>query len=647
MRSAIAILTYNRLPVLKKEMQGIYEHCSHYPVAIFDDLSQRDGTARWLKSNATSEFEVRDDLMADEHASKFVPGTPGIKVFLGNRNLGVAGNTNRALKWFMDETDADHLCLLNDDLIVSGDFVEWYAKAHEDLGVGMMSFCDFTHHPSYRWIDVRKLGYIVKICPRMTAIMTSMTRKVVETIGYYDPKFGMFGQEHCTTGDTLVWMGDYTFKPISKVKVGDVVMGWKKRDGHVERPDAKHKAEWTTRELVRTVVEKASSHRAEVVRVSFESGASVTCTEDHLWALYRDHHVDRYGNPVKFGTPSIGRTMTKVVTPQVWDSVSDVDYCRGYVKGALDGDGSYRDNEVVLRVQSHEFTSRFRACLDKLGVAYTETYYEPDNILITRITGGKATRTEWEGYEPHCESSWRGWLGGMYDAEGSGRTIGQSQKVNPDICLRIYKALDMFGFDHYTQDHQVYIKGNRDEMLRFFSLSAPVCSYKMDSVMLSGRFKKPDKIVSVIHVGEDTVYGLKTSSGNYVAGGYASKNCDHMNRARMAGFMSLDGMMQPQLDVHHHLSSDPKVSLLAHQECETSVTGFERAMADRESSRVIEEVGHSYKYRYLYRPFSLVYNKYAGAHSGQGIPVEEINTAYTNVVDYWPKELPVLEDGTL
>lgn len=194
MKSAIAILTYNRLPVLQEELKGIYEHCSHYPLAVFDDLSQRDGTGKWLTSAYTGGKPPirREDLMADEYVRE-----DGSRAFLALRNLGVAGNSNRAIKWFMDETDADHLVLLNDDLHVTGDFVALYSQAHADLNIGMFSFCDFTHHPSYKWIDVRKMGYTVKICPRMTAIMTSMTRKTVEAIGYYDAQFGKFGQEHC------------------------------------------------------------------------------------------------------------------------------------------------------------------------------------------------------------------------------------------------------------------------------------------------------------------------------------------------------------------------------------------------------------------------------------------------------------------
>lgn len=189
MKSAIAIITYRRLPALKETWWGLQRHCIQYKTAVFEDCGQRDATSRFLVGDAKRKH--RSDLMADEY---WLPS--GQQVFLGHRNLGVTGNTNRAIKWFMDETDADHLCLLNDDLHVLGDFVDYYAKGHRDLGVGLFCFCDFTGE-SYRWISVRARGYRVKLLPRYTGIMMSMTRQLVNKIGYYDSRFGQFGEEHC------------------------------------------------------------------------------------------------------------------------------------------------------------------------------------------------------------------------------------------------------------------------------------------------------------------------------------------------------------------------------------------------------------------------------------------------------------------
>ena len=206
MKSAIAVLTYRRLSVLQETLRGIRKHSAQYPLAIFEDCGQRDGTEAFLQRNAELKAN-RPEMMADE----WVPAkvelseeeallgiTPerGYHSFQGTRNVGVAANSNKALKWFMEETDADHLCLCNDDLHVLGDFVAAYAEAHEDLGVGLFCFCDFLA-PTYKWATTYSRGHRLRLMPRFTGIMMSLTRKVVEDIGYFDDRFGQFGEEHC------------------------------------------------------------------------------------------------------------------------------------------------------------------------------------------------------------------------------------------------------------------------------------------------------------------------------------------------------------------------------------------------------------------------------------------------------------------
>lgn len=115
---------------------------------------------------------------------------------MGDRNLGVTGNSNRLLKIFMDG-NWDHLLLCNDDLHVEGDFAKFYGQAHTDTGVGLFCFCDFTHHESYKWTTYRWRGYGMKFMPRFTGIMMSITRELVEKVGYFDAEFGKFGEEHC------------------------------------------------------------------------------------------------------------------------------------------------------------------------------------------------------------------------------------------------------------------------------------------------------------------------------------------------------------------------------------------------------------------------------------------------------------------
>lgn len=204
MKSAVAILTYRRVHALYTMMQGIEQHCSPYPLAIFEDCGQRDLTADFLQHGRVP--VRRPELMAVEYEAQSPEGAniPNAQVFMGERNLGVAGNSNRAIKWFMDGK-ADHLLLCNDDLHVDGDFVEFYAKAHQDLDVGMFCFCDFDKESpaisgnpeTYKWTVYPWRGYRLKFLPRFTGIMISLSRALLEKVGYYDASFGQFGEEHC------------------------------------------------------------------------------------------------------------------------------------------------------------------------------------------------------------------------------------------------------------------------------------------------------------------------------------------------------------------------------------------------------------------------------------------------------------------
>jgi hypothetical protein len=214
MKSAIAVITYRRLHALKEELDGISKFCADYPLGVFEDCGQADATSSYLSTPATRVRKPRPELVADEWVltdeakqrllteEEKLLGTEPIwpRHFLGTRNVGVAGNSNRALKWFMDETDADHLCLLNDDLHVLGDFVQFYRTGHRDLDMGMFCFLPtggVYDHDSYKPVIVRTRGYQVRLMPRFTGIMISVTRKLIEKMGYFDASFGQFGEEHC------------------------------------------------------------------------------------------------------------------------------------------------------------------------------------------------------------------------------------------------------------------------------------------------------------------------------------------------------------------------------------------------------------------------------------------------------------------
>lgn len=198
MKSAVAVLTYNRVAALTALLEGLNQHCAAYPLAIFDDCSQEDMTAKVLTAGKLK----RDDqtLAKTLKAEEWSDPTGRASVFLGDLNLGVAGNANRALHWFNQRFSGyDHLCLLNDDLLVLGDFVKIYADGHQDLGVGL--FC-FYHDDNIKWELAQVPGksgklWEVKILKQITGSLMSISRACLAQVGYFDPRFGKYGIEHC------------------------------------------------------------------------------------------------------------------------------------------------------------------------------------------------------------------------------------------------------------------------------------------------------------------------------------------------------------------------------------------------------------------------------------------------------------------
>jgi predicted phage terminase large subunit-like protein len=131
------------------------------------------------------------------------------------------------------------------------------------------------------------------------------------------------------------------------------------------------------------------------------------------------------------------------------------------------------------------------------------------------------------------------WLGGIFDGEGSCSLthsvicIAQSETHNPEVSKAIRDTLSELGFDYgwIPSAHQYWIRGGLKEKIRFLRWCLPVRGFKIEAQIYAqgARFTEPDKIKAIEPGVEEDVYALTTSTGNYVAWGYASKNCQQMN----------------------------------------------------------------------------------------------------------------------
>ena len=152
-------------------------------------------------------------------------------------------------------------------------------------------------------------------------------------------------------------------------------------------------------------------------------------------------------------------------------------------------------------------------------------------------------RIAWD--EPCPDIHAAAWLSGMIDGEGTVTarrqrlSITQSHEHNPEVVDRLRQVMHRLGipFSEYLRaarpGHKAAIHfglmGGRPVRHRILLWHRPAKDRKIVASMFGalGRYS-PDSLDKVSHfesMGEQEVFTLQTETGNYIANGYASKNC--------------------------------------------------------------------------------------------------------------------------
>ena len=155
---------------------------------------------------------------------------------------------------------------------------------------------------------------------------------------------------------------------------------------------------------------------------------------------------------------------------------------------------------------------------------------------------GKLGSRLYSVYDPIPFLTWKeqrimDWLGGIIDGEGACKygnvQIHKSKEMNLSIHQEIGRVLDKLGIDYSMvkgssgcEDCYV-LKGGRSLKTRLIN-SAKMVKRKQiaDTIWKSCSYvgEKRERVVKIEDAGKMKVYGLTTTTGNYVAWGYASEN---------------------------------------------------------------------------------------------------------------------------
>lgn len=133
-----------------------------------------------------------------------------------------------------------------------------------------------------------------------------------------------------------------------------------------------------------------------------------------------------------------------------------------------------------------------------------------------------------------------GWLAGIYDGEASGRRISQSETHNPDVHAEIQRVLDLLEIPYSkfyspsNRDHGFSLLGGKQGYVDFVNRVRPIRWASLAARIGRSHFLHSDPIVEMSDVANAAeVISMETSTGNYVAWGYASKNCVPMVKQRV------------------------------------------------------------------------------------------------------------------
>ncbi len=350
------------------------------------------------------------------------------------------------------------------------------------------------------------------------------------------------GCVYCISGDARVLMGSGRIRRLRDLSPGDVVYGTERR-GHYRR-------------YVRTpVLDHWRVHRP-AVRVELADGTTFVAGRNHRFLTLRGWKFVTGACQGRNRRPHLTTNDRLLGTGGFADPPAETTgYRRGYLCGVVRGDGHLASYRYEREGRAHGNLHQFRLALaDRAALLRSERYLRGVGVptrffRFQEAAGGRraldAIRTSardrvdrvrelvaWPR-EPD-DGWWKGFLAGVFDAEGShGDGVLRFSNTDPELLARIRRGLERMDFDAVLEDgvplgraSTVRVRGGLREHLRFFHSVDPAIVRKRD---VEGRALKSGadlRVTAVEPLGVSVpLYDVTTGTGDFIAEGVVSHNC--------------------------------------------------------------------------------------------------------------------------
>ena len=325
----------------------------------------------------------------------------------------------------------------------------------------------------------------------------------------------------CLPRGTKILTAGLLWKNIEDVVVGEKLIGL--TDGRFNKKYSE------------TLVTKTFERTSEILKITTEDGV-VYSSPEHPWLTTHNRWIEA-------SKLRVGWYMRKLSEPTE-PPIENDSYKRGYLSGAIHGDGHIGHHSVVPGKKwiGHRFslagdsemmdtTLKFFGELGGFEKVHRAKFnggmYKHITSMICAYTKETVFRIEkMIDCEEDDDEYRKGFVAGMFDAEGS--YSGSSLRIsNLDVELlqRTLKYASHFGFEFKYEKNGVRLLGNMSESVRFFATFNPKVIKKKGN-LLKRHIKNHTRIVSVESLpGIVDVYNLETTSENFVADGFVAHNC--------------------------------------------------------------------------------------------------------------------------